>query len=333
VNIAIVKLSSLGDVVHALPVAGAIRARLPGARLAWIVERREAAVLRGHPALSEVIPVDTRGWRRCRSPVAAARVAGELAELMRHLAAARFDVALDLQGLIKSGLLAAATRAPLRIGFAASHCREPLAALFANHRVTPPAARRHVVEQYLALAEPLGVTGERVEFPLPADADAESGVDAFLATAGLKAGNRLVVLNPGAGRADKRWPGERFRALAGRLVADAGAAVVVVWGPTELELARAIASGEPSERVVLAPPTDLDALIAVLRRASVVVAGDTGPLHLAAALGVPCVGLYGPTSPERNGPWRQRALASPDGRLASLAVGPVLAAVQEALGP
>ncbi len=338
-NIALVKLSSLGDVVHALPAAGALRARFPRARLAWIVERREAAVLRGHPALDEVVPVDTRAWRRALDiramwrPLAGARAVGEIAGVARRLRAARFDVAVDLQGLVKSGVLTAATRAPLRIGFAAARCREPLAALFTNRRVTPPASARHVVEQYLALLEPLGVADARVEFPLPGDAVAEARVDEFLAAAGLKARDRLVVLNPGAGRADKRWPADRFRELARRLVAEAAAAVLVVWGPEERGLGETIAGGTAGDRVALAPPTDLDALLAVLRRASAVVAADTGPLHLAAALGVPCVGLYGPTSAERNGPWRQRALASPDGRLPSLGVAAVFDAVREALSP
>jgi len=138
VNIAIVKLSSLGDVVHALPVAATLRARLPEARLTWIVERREAAVLAGHPALNEVVTVDTRGWRRSRSPAALAEVARALREVARHLAGARFDVALDLQGLVKSGILVALTRAPLRIGFHAWSSREPLGALFTNRRVARP---------------------------------------------------------------------------------------------------------------------------------------------------------------------------------------------------
>lgn len=332
-NIALVKLSSLGDVVHALPAAAALRAQFPNARLAWIVERREAAVLRGNPALDEVVPVDARAWRRARTPLAVAEAVGALAELRRHLAGARFDVAVDLQGLLKSGVLAAATRAPLRIGFVAARCREPLAAVFTNRRVAPPAAARHVVEQYLALLEPLGVAGARVEFPLPADGAAEARVDDVLAAHGLKPRDRLVVLNPGAGRPDKRWPAGRFRELARRLTAEAGASVLVVWGPQDLALARSVVAGAGEGRVVLAPPTDLDGLIAALRRASVVVAGDTGPLHLAAALGVACVGVYGPTSVERNGPWRQRALASPDGRMESLAVAPVLEAVAEALGP
>lgn len=332
-NIALVRLSSLGDVVHVLPAAAALRGRLPRARIAWIVERHEAAILYGSPVVDEVVPVDTRGWRRARTPVGAAAVAGAVAELRRHLRAARFDVAIDFQGLVKSGLLAAATRAPLRIGFAVAHCRERLSALFTNRHVTPPATARHVVERYLALLEPLGVRAPSVEFPLPVDPTAEARMDEFLARAGVKAGSRLVVVNPGAGRPAKRWPPARFRALTERLTGEAGASVLVVWGPEEAALTEAIADASEPRRALLAPPTDLQELLALLRRASVVVGGDTGPIHLAAALGVPCVGLYGPTSIERNGPYGQtwRALASPDGRLDSLAVGTVFHAVVDAL--
>ena len=338
-NVALVKLSSLGDVVHALPVAAALRRGLPQARIVWLAERREAAILRDNPAGDAVVPVDTRGWRRALDlralgrPLAAVHAGGEISELTRHLRAARFDVAVDLQGLAKSGVLTALTGAPLRIGFVAARCREPLNALFTNHRVAPPPEARHVVEQCLALLAPLGVRPAAVEFPLPVDAGAEARVDDVLAGAGIKPRRRLVVLNPGAGRPDKRWPVERFARLAARLVEEAGATVLVVWGPSEEPAARAIVAAAP-RGALAAPPTGLGELCAVLRRASVVVAGDTGPLHLAAALGAPCVGLYGPTSIERNGPWGQggRALAGPDGTLGSLDVARVFRAVAELAG-
>src|SRR5207249_11467718 len=132
---------------------------------------------------------------------------------------------------------------------------------------------------------------------------------------------------------DKRWPIECFRSLARRLADEAGASVLVIWGPNELTDARTIVGTETPGHAILAPPTNLDELLAVLRRASVVVAGDTGPLHLAAALGTPCVGLYGPTSAERNGPYGQahRAHAAPDGAMASLGGEPVFRSVAEIL--
>jgi lipopolysaccharide heptosyltransferase I len=331
-RIALIKLSSLGDVVHALPVAATLRAARPDAYLVWIVERREAAVLRGHPDLDEVIVADTRGWRRARRPAALWAALADAGALRRRLRREGFDVAIDLQGLIKSGAVAWTSRAPLRIGFAAGWGREPLSALFTNRRVLPPPSAHHVVEQYLALLAPLGIEGRTLEFRLPAAPAVEAAMEEWLAAAGLKPQRRLVVLNPGAGRAAKRWPVAHFTTLARRLTHEADAHVLVTWGPGEEAAARAIVEG--AAPAVLAPSTDLDALLALLRRASVVVAADTGPLHMAAALGTPCVGLYGPTSAVRNGPYGagQRALSSPDGMMAALPPATVLAAVVDALG-
>lgn len=328
-RIALIKLSSLGDVVHALPVAATLRARVPDAHLTWIVERREAAVLRDHPALDALVAVDTRRWRRARGLRDLVEVVGAVRQTTRRLRAAAFDVALDLQGLLKSGVLAAATRAPLRIGFVARRCREPLNALFTNRRVEPPAAC-HVVDQHLALLGPLAVTEPVREFRLPRDPAAESSADSFLTASGFKPGQRLVVLNPGAGRPDKRWPAERFRALAERLGEDTGAVVLVVWGPGEEAPARHIAPGG-AHRALCAPPTNLDELVAFLRRATVLVAADTGPLHLAAAVGTPCVGLYGPTSAVRNGPYGagHRCLQGLAGQVSTIEVDAVLHAVRE----
>lgn len=328
-NIALVKLSSLGDVVHALPVAATLRARLPAARLTWVAEAREAALLRGHPALECVVPVDTRGWRRpWRGPGLRAALR-EMAGVRRRLRGAAFDVAIDLQGLVKSGLVAAATAAPERIGFAARRCREPLAALFTTRRVDPPPGARHVVEQCLALAAALAPGPPVLEFSLPVDPAAEERADALLGAGSGTGGAPLVVLNVGAGRADKRWPPARFGALCTRLAAERALRILVLWGPGEHELGRQAVAGSDERHVLLAAPTGLPDVLALLRRAAVVVAADTGPLHLAAALGRPCVGLYGPTSGARNGPWGSghRVLQAQDGRVASIGVEPVAAAV------
>ena len=330
--IALVKLSALGDVVHATPVVEALADAFPAARLTWVVERREAALLRDHPRLEEVVTVDTRGWRKVRTPGAALALAGTLRDLRRRLRAKRFDVAVDLQGLMKSGVMTLLTGAPVRIGFAGGVRRERVSALFSTHHVTPPPSARHVVDQYLSLLAPLGVTADRVAFRLPSHDAAEGRMEEFFAAAGLKPHGRVVVLNPGAGKPSKRWPVDRFLDLGTRLGREGAARVLVLWGPGESEAAREMARAPGA---VLAPPTDLDEMIAVVRRASVVVAGDTGPLHAAAALGTPCVGLYGPTSAARNGPYGagHRTVSAPDGQMASIDVTPVLAAVREVLGP
>jgi lipopolysaccharide heptosyltransferase I len=323
VNVVIVKLSSIGDVVHALPVAVALKGGAAATRVSWVAEAREATLLAGHPAVDEVIVADTRGWRRARPRLIGARAALGVSRELRRRA---FDVAIDLQGLMKSGLLTAATRAPRRIGFAAPFRRERPSALFTNENVRPPASARHVVDQYLALLGPLGMTDTAVEFGIPIDGAAETRATEFLATAGIKPHDRLVLMNPGAGRPNKRWPGQCFRELARRLADEAGARVVVLWGPGEEGDAHTIAAGAAG--ALIAPPTSLRVLIALARRACLVIAGDTGPLHIAAAVGTPCVGLYGPTSGVRNGPYGpgHRALQSEDGRVASITVPTVLAA-------
>jgi heptosyltransferase I len=318
---AIVKLSSLGDVIHALPVARALRRARPSLHLTWIVEAREYALLKDHPDLDTVVPVDTRRWRRLiRRPAGAREVLGKVRRLRGRIRRARFDVALDLQGNIKSGLLTAYTGAGLRIGFSASHCREGLNCLFTNRRVRPPASAVHVVDQCLALLEPLGVPPGPVEFHVPVPPAATRRMDDFLGEQGVKSRDLLVAVNPGAGRENKLWPVEHFRRLVDRLAVEPNVKVLLLWGPDEIHMARQIRDGV-SARTLLAPPTDLHELAALLSRSALMVANDTGPLHLAAALGTPCLGLFGPTRAERNGPYgpRSRGLQSPDGTMAGLA--------------
>ena len=326
-NVALVKLSSIGDVVHALPVAAALKRAHPGVRITWVAEAREAALLAGHPDVDEVVVADTRGWR-AHPGVASVRQARAV---VRGLRGGAFDVTVDLQGLFKSAILAALTRAPRRIGFAAAFRRERASVIFANERIAPPAQARHVVEQYLALLAPLGVMDRRVEFRLASDAAADARIDAYLGGAGIKPHERLALMNPGAGRPDKRWPVKHFASLARGLADEADATPVVLWGPGEEGTARAIADAVPG--AMLAPPTTLRELIALTRRARLAIAGDTGPLHIAAALGVPCLGLFGPTSAVRNGPYgpRHEIIAAADGQLASIDPRTALAAATRLL--
>jgi lipopolysaccharide heptosyltransferase I len=332
-NIALVKLSSLGDVVHALPVARALRAWWPQAALTWVVERREQAILGGNPDLDYVVPVDTRLWRReFRRPVGAPAVVAKVRGLVRRLAAGRFDVTIDLQGLWKSGVITALTRAPLRVGLAATHCRERANAWFTNRRVTPPPEAAHVVDQYLAVVAALGVDLAAVgppAFPISREPDAEATVKGWLEDEGVKARTPLVLLNPGSGGDHKRWAVEAFRHLGEEVAVRLGARVGISWGPGEEPLARAIAHRMRTGALV-PPSTTIPQMVALFRRATLVVGGDTGPVHVAAVLGVPTIGLYGPTSARRNGPYGPRVVTiqSPTGRMDGVSVEAVLGAAQ-----
>src|SRR5262249_34392277 len=237
-RIAIVKLSSLGDVIHALPLARALRQAYPTAHLTWIVEAREYAILRDHPDLDSVLPVDTRLWRRLiRRPAGARIVWQKLARLRTRIRAARFDVTVDVQGLIKSGVLTAYTGAPVRVGFSPSWCGEWPNALFTNRHVTPPVEAVHVVEQYLALLSSLGIVTPTPEFHVPARHEAERRMDEFLGEQGIKRQDVVVALNPGAGRENKRWPVSNLSALAERLGSEPDVRLLLLWGPDEIHMA------------------------------------------------------------------------------------------------
>lgn len=335
-RVAIVKLSSLGDVVHSLPSARAIRRWWPRAELTWIVERREEAILVGNPDLDHVVSVDTRLWRReFRRVSGGPQVLVKLRGLVTRLRAGRFDVAVDLQGLWKSGVITRLTRAPVRIGLAGGECRERANAWFTNRHVTPPPGAVHVVDRYLAVVAGLGVGPDAlgpVEFPIAPRPEAARRVTRWLEDEGIKPDTPIVVLNPGSGGDGKRWTVEAFRRLGEELAVRLTARVVLAWGPGEELLAQAIAHGMRTGALV-PPATTIVEMVELFRRAALIVGGDTGPIHIAAALGVPTVGLYGPTSARRNGPYGSRAIAlqSPTGRMEGISVDEVLAAAESLL--
>jgi lipopolysaccharide heptosyltransferase I len=292
-RILIVRLSAIGDVLHGLPVLCALRDALPKAYLAWVVEGRTAELLRGHRALDELVGVP-RGWLKQPRTVLSLR---------RRLRAARFDVAIDMQGLTKSAVAAWLSGAKRRIGFAGRDGRE-LSRLLNNERVLP--TRTHVVERNLELLAPLGITNPPARFGLEDEpADAQFALEA-VAAARL---SRFAVINPGAGWPSKVWPAARYGAVARWLGQRHGLPSLVVWaGEVEKQWAQTIV-GESAGAAMLAPPTTLRELAALVRLADLFVGSDTGPLHLAAAVGTPCVGLFGPVPAERNGPYGPQHVA------------------------
>ena len=289
----IVRLSSLGDVVHSLPLAA--NARAAGATVGWVVERAFAGLLEGNPNCERVFVADTKAWRG--SPFAASTWR-DVARVRSELAGFGADAALDPQGLWKSAVVARASGAPV-IGFAAAVRREPSSAALCRLRVTPSRESFHVVDQNLELLEPLGIAAaHRAPDAGYLLARPSTGAEAFVASLPLP----YAVFHPGAGRADKTWSEERFAALARSLSERRGYAPVVSWGPGDAARADRLTALVPG--ALRAPSLDIPGLARLAASARLFAAGDTGPLHLADALGTPTLALFGPTDPARNGPYR-----------------------------
>ncbi|MHB1034640.1 MAG: glycosyltransferase family 9 protein [Pirellulales bacterium] len=293
-RILIARLSAIGDVIQGLPVLNALRDRFPNAFLTWVVEQRAAALLVGHPALDELVTLP-RGW--LKSP-------GTVWRLRRRLRATAFDLAIDIQGLTKSAILTRLSGARRRIGFGGARGRE-LSKLFYTERVL--ASATHVVDQYLELLRPLGIDAPAVRFDIPEDEASRAAAERMIAQAGLEQG--FCLMNTGAGWPSKLWRTDRFAAVARHLGGTWRLPTMVVWaGNEELAWAGEIAAASEG-RAQVAPPTSLVELAALARRARLFIGSDTGPLHLAAAVGTPCVGLYGPWPAERHGPYGPRNVA------------------------
>jgi heptosyltransferase-1 len=348
-RILVVRLGAMGDVLHALPAVAALRAVLdrtqPASRVGWAIEPQWAALLcadsaehvsrRGPqmPIVDQLHRVASKGWARRPFSMSTLK---EIQELRRAMRAQHYDVCIDLQGAIRSAWIGRMARTPRMIGETAP--REPLARWLFRERVETTGV--HVVEQAMEVVQ--AVLKETLPYQapfLPIDPNAESWCDRWLAERGVE---RFVLMNPGAGWGAKRWPVERYATVAAEM-ARIGFATVVNIGPGESQLADAFNADENVRTFPMSG--SIGELIACTRRASLFIGGDTGPLHLAAALQIPVVGIYGPTNPARNGPYGTRALVlrhpaskrdhtrrnKPEAGLLTITVDDVLEAAQQVL--
>lgn len=299
----VVRLGSMGDILHTLPAVTALRRALPEAVIGWIVEERWAELLCAlseprsgprsarRPLVDRIHTVNTRAWR---AQWLATQTWERIAAALSDLRAPHYDVAVDFQGALRSAWLARRSGAPVVCGV--RQPRENVASMFYTRQSI--ARGTHIVEQNLSLAE--AVLGEPLQISkieLPHDPAAEKKCQDWQHRTGVR---DFVILNPGAGWGAKQWPAERYAEVARQLAAD-GWKALINFGPGEESLARGAeaASGGTAEAI----GTSLAELIALTRRAGLFIGGDTGPLHLAAALGIPVVALFGPTDPARNGPF------------------------------
>jgi len=304
----------MGDILRTLPAVRVLRRALPEARLAWILEDRWSGLLDGHPDLQQVVALPRKRWQQLvASPAGWLRLPGEAWRSRRTLRELRLDLALDFHGNLRSGVAALLSGAPVRLGYA-GHQQKEGNRWFTTHRVAPGPRRTSRIDRNLELVRALGIPVDhlpRIDLPL-ADAGASraAGVCAEL---GLEP-RRYAILAPGASaRQAYKTPPPTLLAAAAQQLAARALPALVVYGPGEIELARAVVAAAAGA-AILAPSTDLATLAALLREARVFVGGDSGPLHLACAVGCPVLGLYGPTDPVVNSPWGVpfRAIAPSD---------------------
>ena len=301
-RILIVRIGAMGDVLHALPAVAALREHRPSAQIGWAIEPRWTSLLAAHtqggsPLVDRIHPVPVRDWKAKPFNIA---TAGSILALRRELHAERYDIAVDLQGTIRSSIIGRLAGAAVFAGSA--HPREAPAGLLYTRKIE--AHQPHVVVQACEiLGAATGIRLAPAEPVLARQIAAEAWCDGIFAELPESARSRVVVLSAGGGWGAKCWPAERFGAVAAALHAR-GCAVIVSAANPEDELAQRVV--QASAGTAWSVVCDLPQLTALLRRAALCIAGDTGPLHLAAALGTPVVGIYGPTDPARNGPFTQK---------------------------
>lgn len=294
-RILIVKLGSIGDIIHTLPALAEIRREVPGAEISWVVEKRSAEILRGNTEIDRLIEIDTKNLRTNGSTDGTLRtLRGKVGELR----SGKYDIAIDFQGLIKSAVVAKLSGAKKRWGFAGRALREPASRIFLTDSVKIP-RQTHVIRKNLLLARMalgLEASDTPLEFPIcvsPADREEAAAIID-------RVGPRFAILNPAGGWVTKLWDARNFGQLADRLWTEFRLPSVIVSGPNEDELARLAFESAAAGKVFSTKPS-LKGFYELAKRASVYIGGDTGPTHLAIAAGAPIVGIFGPTEWWRNG--------------------------------
>jgi lipopolysaccharide heptosyltransferase I len=298
VKILIVKLGSIGDIVHALPALAAVRRALPHAEISWAVEKRSAEILRLNPFLTDLVEVDTRALRGRKTTLGQKYDAAR--EQLKSLRSSNYDVALDFQGLHKSALIARLSGAKRSVGFNKAFLREPTSRFLLTETVEIP-ARTHVIRKNLYLAEralQIKTPTHSSEFEFPIETEEKHEREALEIIE--KVGGNFVILNPGGGWTTKLWEAARFGRLADEVWSGFGLKSIVTFGPGEESLARTVVAAAKSKQA-FAADLSLKGFYQLAQRAKIYIGGDTGPTHLAVAARAPVVGLFGPTEWWRNG--------------------------------
>lgn len=299
-SILLVKLSAIGDVVHTLPLLEVLRNNFPEARIDWLVEEEAAPMIQGHADVDRVIVSSRKSWqKRVRSSGEWGDVVAEVTRFLRDLRSQKYDLVIDLHGLFKSGLLTGLARGRRKIGFTGG---KEGSLLFLTDRPYPFDYNRHALERYLQAAEYLGCSITPWKGGIPLHPQDMAGIDRLLADR-FRPGDTLIAINPMARWDTKLWEEERFIRLAQRLQQELDCRIIFTGSPSDHAVTERIIRALNPAPLNLAGRTTLKELAYLYTRCRLVITTDTGPMHIAAAMGVPVIALFGPTAPWRTGPY------------------------------
>jgi 3-deoxy-D-manno-octulosonic-acid transferase/heptosyltransferase-1 len=302
-NILIVKLSAIGDVIHTLPALNAIRRYYPDARITWLVEEDAAPLVKGHGALDRVLVSKRKRWLKGILSPSCLNNMKEVYRFLKELRDTRYDLIIDFQGLLKSGILIALSRGRRKIGYGRGMEHMECSYVFLNERVPPVDMDNHALMRSMMLLDAIGIPSSDIEYNLPVQDQDRATRDALLIRHDIREPRLLVAINPAAKWETKLWSQLKFAKLADTLIQQYGASLVFTGGSEDRGAVQGIISAMEGKAANLAGETTLRTLAALYEKTDFLVSTDTGPMHIASAVGTPVVALFGPTAPWRTGPF------------------------------
>ena len=302
-NILIVKLSAIGDVIHTLPALNAIRKHYPHAFITWLVEEDAAALVQGHKALDRVLVSKRKRWLKALQSLSFLNTIKEIYDFIKALRDTRYDMILDFQALLKSGILIAIARGRRKIGFGKGLEHMEHSYIFLNERIPAVDMEIHALSRGMMLLHAVGVPANEVEYKLPVSDHDREKIDELMKRHGINGLKSFIAINPVAKWETKLWPNKKFAELADKLIDRYDIKIVFTGGIKDYSIIQAITSSMKGRAINFAGKTTLTELAALYEKAALVISTDTGPMHLAAAMGTPVVALFGPTASWRTGPY------------------------------
>ncbi len=308
-KILIVRLSAIGDVVHVLPALRSLRSNLPDSKITWLVEDKASDILKGHPDIDKVITFPRRKWQRNILKInKIINTVIEVFSFYKKLRKDRYDIVIDFQGNLKSGVMTLMTGSENRMGFGKGYCKE-FNYLFTTHRICPPRKRMHKIDKNLALLRGLDIDAAFHRPELPVSRADEEYISKFFRT-NINGSLPIIIVQPCTSRfgSYKQWPVLNYALLADMILESYEANVIFSWGPGEINVVKKIVRNMKHKALVACKTKSIKQLIELIRRADLFIGGDTGPLHIASILDIPTVGIYGPKDPVIYGPYHDKAV-------------------------